>query len=134
MLKSHCFTTRITTVRSCIHWNRGSVHATSRSLFISRVDKSATEDHPRMYMEQSNVDIRELKCLSHSKSNFRTFKLTVPVNQWQLLIYSNRWPSVVSKPLEQCVFVRIPLHFLSLLVACFFLPILKSVLLVIHNC
>ena len=88
-------------LQSCVIWILScysyfcDLFSATNSYATAGAPYDATDDDLRRYLKESNVDIRELKCISHSESKFKSFKLTVPVDQCQPLMSSDRWPSGV---------------------------------------
>ena len=68
-----------------------------RQLFIYRVDKATTEHDMTSLLQDSGHDfnIKELKCMSHPEAMYKSFKLSVPVSQYENLFDDGLWPSGV---------------------------------------
>ena len=64
----------------------------SRDLFVYRLDQDTTEDIMRKHLTDNGVTVRELVCTSHPNSAFKSFKLTVPVNQVDEVYKESLWP------------------------------------------
>ncbi len=66
----------------------------TRHLFIYRVDSATTEGDITSLLQESEVkfDVRDLKCVSHPNAKFKSFKLTVPMSQYENLFNDQLWP------------------------------------------
>jgi hypothetical protein len=69
----------------------------SRHLFIYRVDHGTTEEDLKSLLQESGYDfqIRDLECISHASAVFKSFKLSVPVSQFENLFNDEIWPDGV---------------------------------------
>ncbi len=70
--------------------------APGRSFFVSRVDSEASPDDLRSYLSGRSIDVRDLVCISHTNSKYKSFKLTVPASQSQDLLSPEMWPEGVN--------------------------------------
>jgi hypothetical protein len=62
-----------------------------RDLFIYRVDKETSIYDIGNYIESQGFTVEDLQCVSHDAARFKSFKLTVPVSQYNSLFDSNLW-------------------------------------------
>ena len=69
----------------------------SRHLFIFRVHKDTSLDDMKNHLIDSveGLDIRDLGCVSHTDAKFQSFKLTVPLPQFDQLFNDELWPDGV---------------------------------------
>ena len=68
----------------------------SRSLFVFRVDKSATTEDMRKHIEANEIMVRQIECMSHADASFKSFKVTVSVEDLEKIMDENIWPSGVN--------------------------------------
>lgn len=67
----------------------------SRFLFVSRVDKQCTTNEITTHLQANDVIARDIECVSHEKSVFKSYKLTVGVSQFKPLLNPDIWPEGV---------------------------------------
>ena len=67
----------------------------SRDLFIYRVGNNTTTEVLKDYIEELNVTVRDLQCVSNDESKFKSFKLTVPISNFKQLFDESIWPAGV---------------------------------------
>ena len=67
----------------------------SRHLFISRVDKQCTTNEISKFLKNKKIEVRNLECKSHEESMFKSYKLSVPVSQFNSLFDADLWPDGV---------------------------------------
>lgn len=63
-----------------------------RHLFIYRVDQSVHADNIQEYLISRQFQVRELVCMSNENARYKSFKLTVAIDQFRLLFDENLWP------------------------------------------
>jgi hypothetical protein len=66
-----------------------------RDLFIFRLDKGTNCAALETHVKDQGFTVREIKCVSHDDSKFKSFKLTVPKSQFAKLFDDSIWPSGV---------------------------------------
>jgi hypothetical protein len=64
----------------------------SRHLFIYRVDKSVNDSDMKDYVNEQGVTIQSLACVSHPSAKYKSFKLTVPISEYERLFSDEMWP------------------------------------------
>ena len=66
----------------------------SRHLFIYRVCHDTDVDGMRELLDNQNdsFTIRDLQCISNDNAMFKSFKLTVPMSEYEALFNENIWP------------------------------------------
>ena len=64
----------------------------SREVFIYRVDKEATCDELKQYVESGHVAVRDLVVMSHEHAMFKSFKLTISVADLSKIYDEDFWP------------------------------------------
>ena len=64
-------------------------------LFIYRVENEATSDDIAQHVISHDITIRNLECVSNPNAKFKSFKLTVPVSDHQVLFDDQLWPNGV---------------------------------------
>ena len=67
----------------------------NRDLFMYRVDSSTELQHLRDYLLDRNIKVISLECVSKPGSKYKSFKLSVPLSEFQGLFDSNLWPNGV---------------------------------------
>ena len=63
-----------------------------RDLFVFRVDNANTTSDLRNHITDYGFNVRGLSCVSHENSKFKSFKLTVPMSEYNELFNENMWP------------------------------------------
>ncbi len=66
-----------------------------RQLFIQRVRKEVTETDVKAYLVAKDFTVRDLVRMSHDDAKYNSFKLTVPVTEFEKLLEPDVWPSGV---------------------------------------
>jgi hypothetical protein len=66
-----------------------------RYLFIHRVDSTVKTSDVNEHLVNNNFTVRKLECISHDMAKFKSFKLTVPVDQFSKLFDECLWPEGV---------------------------------------
>jgi hypothetical protein len=64
----------------------------SRHLFIYRVEKDVEDEDMKAFINEQGISIRDLSCVSNPMAYFKSFKLTVPVSQFERLFSDDMWP------------------------------------------
>ena len=67
----------------------------NRDLFIFRVDKETTESQITNHVKDHGFFVRNLSCVSNPSAKFRSFRLTVPLSQFDDLFNESIWPAGV---------------------------------------
>ena len=63
-----------------------------RHLFIFRVDKSTEIKDLKDHIAGHGFTIRRLECVSNPEAKFQSFKLTVPLPEFDKLFQASLWP------------------------------------------
>ena len=66
-----------------------------RHLFIHRVDSTVSISDVNDHLVNNNFTVRKLECVSHDMAKYKSFKLTVPVDQFSKLFDEDLWPEGV---------------------------------------
>lgn len=66
-----------------------------RDLFIYRVDKETEMDDLKSHIGDQGFTIRDLVLISHKEAAFKSYKLSVPVSEYNNLFDDNIWPEGV---------------------------------------
>lgn len=67
----------------------------SRSLFVYRVDQNTETQDLKSHLRDMDIEVRLLECVSHRDSNFKSFKLDVPVSVVDEFLNGDVWPQGV---------------------------------------
>ncbi len=63
-----------------------------RQLFIQRVNKQVTDIDVKAYLVAKDFTIRDLTLMSHADAKYNSFKLTIPVTEFEKLLDPDIWP------------------------------------------
>ncbi len=63
-----------------------------KSVFVSRLDKSVTEEDLQSYMKDKDRDIHDVKIMSHDEARFRSFKFSVADTVFERVLDAMIWP------------------------------------------
>ncbi len=63
-----------------------------KSIFVSRLDKSVTEDDLKMYMKKKDIEIDDVKVMSHDEARFRSFKFSIANVSMDRVLDASIWP------------------------------------------
>ena len=64
----------------------------SRDIFIYRLNSETTEVDINSYLKENNIESRDLVCMSHAESKFKSFKLSVSVKDVNTVFSEDFWP------------------------------------------
>ena len=63
-----------------------------RDLFVYRVDKSTTSADLKLHISDFGFNIISLECISNEMAKFKSFKLSVPLSEFNDLFNESIWP------------------------------------------
>ena len=66
-----------------------------RELFIYRVHPETTTEALKNYVSDKGFSIGHLECISNSEAKFKSFKLSLPISEFNRTLDENMWPSGV---------------------------------------
>ena len=66
-----------------------------RHVLVKRISKNTKYEDVFTMIEQNGFTIKELKCVSHPKAQFKSYKLAVPLSEFNKLFNENLWPNGV---------------------------------------
>lgn len=64
----------------------------TRSMFVYRVDPQTNISDLRVHLQDMDIEVREIACVSHPDSIFKSFKLDVPISVVDELLNGDLWP------------------------------------------
>ena len=64
----------------------------SRHLFIYRVSKETDNNDLHCFISERKFTVRDLNCISNPDAKFKSFKLSVPMSQYDALFKDDMWP------------------------------------------
>ena len=67
----------------------------SRDIFIYRVDKDTSSADLNVHLSDHEFHIRDIKCVSHPDSKYKSFCVTVPVSEFNDMFDESIWPAGV---------------------------------------
>ena len=67
----------------------------SRDIFVYRLNSDTVDDDMLAYLHDNSVDVRDLICMSHEDSKFKSYKVTVSVTDMNRVFNEDFWPSGV---------------------------------------
>ena len=67
----------------------------SLDIFVFRCEKEVTCDKVRKFIEDSSIDVLDIKCVSSDEARFHSFCVTVPRNARDSVMDGDFWPEGV---------------------------------------
>jgi hypothetical protein len=64
-------------------------------IFVFRCEKEATSDNVKDFIEQNNINVLHIECVSSSDARYKSFRVTVPRNAREDVMDCNFWPDGV---------------------------------------
>jgi len=64
-----------------------------RHLFIYRVDRDTVDNEVKEYISEQGFSVKEFKRVSNEEAKFKSFKLSVPVSEYDRLFDDEIWPT-----------------------------------------